>query len=76
MDLIFQNADRTYTLVDYKSDSDCVPERYYTQQTCYRQAASALLGVPAENIKPKLYYLRSAKSIDISEETKSLNFEF
>ena len=76
MDLIFQNTDKTYTLVDYKSDSDCVPERYYVQQTCYRQAASALLGVPADSIKPKLYYLRSAKSIDISEETKSLNFEF
>ena len=71
MDLIFQNADNTYTLVDYKSDTDCVPERYYAQQTCYRQAAAALLAVSTADIKPVLYYLRTAESIDISAQTES-----
>ena len=58
MDLIFQSPDGSYTIVDYKTDSDFVPERYAAQQECYRKAAAALLGVKDDEVRTKLYYLR------------------
>ena len=58
MDLIFQSADGSYTIVDYKTDSDFAPERYAAQQDCYRKAASALLGVNGEAVRTELCYLR------------------
>ncbi len=64
MDLIFENADRTYTIVDYKTDSAFEPERYYAQQACYKRAAAALLHVPADRIKSVLSFLRHEKTAD------------
>ena len=58
IDLIFENPDGTYTIVDYKSDKEIDVEKYRGQQECYRKAASKLLKVPEEKISCWLYFLR------------------
>ncbi len=58
IDLIFENEDGTYTICDYKSDTEIEPEIYKKQQECYRAAASRMLGVKEEKILLNLYYLR------------------
>ena len=58
IDLIFQNADGTYTIVDYKSDKEIDPEKYRGQQDCYKKAASRMLNVSEDKISCWLYFLR------------------
>ncbi|MCQ2589317.1 MAG: UvrD-helicase domain-containing protein [Treponema sp.] len=58
IDLIFQNPDGTYTIVDYKSDNEINVEKYKGQQNCYRIAASKLLEIPEEKIDCVLYFLK------------------
>ena len=65
IDLIYQNADGTYTIVDYKSDAEIAPERYTAQQNCYRIAASKLLHIPEDKITCQLWYLRHNKAVQV-----------
>ena len=65
IDLLFENADGTYTIVDYKSDEQIRPELYAGQQNCYRTAASKLLRVPEDKITCKLWYLKHNKDVEI-----------
>ena len=67
LDLLFQNEDGTFTIVDYKTDMNLKPELYFYQQTCYRRAAADLLGVSPDQIRCYLYYLRFHKEVDITE---------
>lgn len=75
IDLIFQNEDGTYTIVDYKTNQSIVPELYYNQLACYRQAVAAMFGVPNTEIKCMLYYLRFGKAVDITEECGKVDLE-
>ena len=61
IDLIFQNADGTYTIIDYKSDKQIDVEKYRGQQECYRKAAARMLKTDENNIKCYLYFLRHDK---------------
>ena len=63
IDLLFENADGTYTIVDYKSDEQIHPELYAGQQNCYRTAASKLLGISEDKITCKLWYLKHNKEV-------------
>ena len=65
IDLIYQNADGTYTIIDYKSDGEIAPERYTAQQQCYRIAASKLLRIPEDKITCRLWYLRHNKAVEV-----------
>ena len=65
IDLIYQNADGTYTIVDYKSDAEIAPERYTAQQHCYRVAASKLLHIQEDKIICQLWYLRHNKAVEV-----------
>ena len=62
IDLIFQNADGTYTIVDYKSDKQIDVEKYRGQQECYKKAASRMLKIDEEKISCCLYFLRHDKT--------------
>ena len=68
MDLVFQNSDGTYTIVDYKTNQTMQPEIYYTQLACYRQAIASMLNTDAATIKCYLYYLRFGKEVDITAD--------
>lgn len=65
IDLVFQNDDNTYTIVDYKTNQTIEPEIYKTQLGFYRNAVSQMLGIAPETIKCYLYYLRFGKEIQI-----------
>lgn len=65
IDLVFQNDDKTYTIVDYKTNQTIEPEIYKTQLGFYRNAVSQMLGIAPETIKCYLYYLRFGKEIQI-----------
>ena len=68
IDLIFQNENGTYTLVDYKTDDKICEERYILQQTCYRIAAARLLGITTDEITCFLYFLRFGTSSELHLE--------
>ena len=61
IDLIFENPDGNYTIVDYKSDKEIDVEKYRGQQECYKKAASKLLKIPEDKISCWLYFLRHEK---------------
>lgn len=65
IDLIYQNADGTYTIVDYKSDSNIMPEKHAAQLHTYRTLASKLFRIPEEKITCKLWYLRHGKEVEV-----------
>lgn len=69
MDLIFQDSDKNFFIVDYKTDRSVKPEIYIEQLSCYRKAASEIFHVDMKNIKTFLYYLRYDKEVDISDYT-------
>ena len=58
IDLIYENADGTYTICDYKSDNEIDSEKYRGQQECYRAAAAKLLKTDEEKISLNLYFLK------------------
>ena len=65
IDLVFDNGDGTYTIIDYKTDHEIDPARYYRQQACYRKAAAYLGNVPEENVRCVLYYVRHDEFAEI-----------
>jgi len=65
IDLIYQNADGSYTIVDYKSDSNIKPEKHTAQLHTYRTLASKLFHIPEEKITCKLWYLRHGTEVEV-----------
>jgi ATP-dependent exoDNAse (exonuclease V) beta subunit len=72
IDLLFRKADGTYVIVDYKTDREMQPERYYFQLYCYRKAAAALCSVDVGLISCMLYYLRYDSSCDITGDVAKI----
>lgn len=61
MDLVFKSGGSSgyeYTIVDYKTDREQRPEKYYAQLASYRLAISQMKGVPVEKVRCVLYFLR------------------
>ena len=65
IDLLFQNADGTCTIVDYKSDSEIKPEKHAAQLRIYKAFASRFLQIPEEKIICKLWYLRHGREVEL-----------
>ncbi|MGI5097489.1 UvrD-helicase domain-containing protein [Treponema socranskii] len=72
IDLVFDNGGGTYTIVDYKTDHEIDPARYYRQQSCYRKAVAILRNVPEENVRCVLYYVRHNEFSEIPHGDFSL----
>lgn len=68
IDLLFQQADGSYTIVDYKSDKGICAGKYLAQQKCYRLAAARLLGIPEAHIHCYLFFLCYGQPVDISAQ--------
>ncbi|MGP1587574.1 MAG: UvrD-helicase domain-containing protein [Treponemataceae bacterium] len=59
IDLVFQNQNGKYIIVDYKTDQTIKPEIYNSQLACYRKAVSQMFGnIDEKEIECYLYYLR------------------
>lgn len=65
IDLIYQKADGSYQIIDYKSDSQVDVEKYRRQQDCYRVAAAKMLGVPKDKIDCKLWFMKTNQFISV-----------
>ena len=65
IDLIFENPDGTYTIVDYKSDKEIDAEKYRGQQECYRKAASRMLRMTEDKIECWLYFLKHKQAVKL-----------
>ena len=65
IDLIFQNPNGTYTIVDYKSDKEIDAEKYRAQQECYRKATSRMLGVAEDKVECWLYFLKHKQAVKL-----------
>ena len=75
IDLVFENQDGTFTIVDYKTNQKIEPEIYYNQLACYRQAVSQMMNVSCDKIKCCLYYLRFNEIRDITEQCGKVDLE-
>ena len=65
IDLIFENPDGTYTIVDYQSDKEIDAEKYRAQQECYRKAASRMLGVAEDKVECWLFFLKHKQAVKL-----------
>ena len=65
MDLIYRRRDGSYVIVDYKTDSAAVPERYAEQLRCYRTAAAEILGAAPDRISCVLFFLRDGSAVEM-----------
>jgi ATP-dependent helicase/nuclease subunit A len=71
MDLLFEDDDEV-TVVDFKTDKAENPEDHYGQLAAYCQAAGDIFNKPAS---VWLFYLRSGRAVNITEEVKALSLE-
>lgn len=69
IDLFIENDDKTFTLIDYKTDEQIHPEKYFEQQSCYKDAIEKIYGINVS--KCYLYYLRFDKKIEITAEVEN-----
>ncbi len=65
IDLIYQKADGTYQIVDYKSDNKVDEEKYLGQQNCYKMAAAKMLGLSEDKINCKLWFMKENRIVDL-----------
>lgn len=65
IDLIYQKADGSYQIVDYKSDNKVDEEKYLGQQNCYKVAAAKMLGLSEDKINCKLWFMKENRIVDL-----------
>ena len=75
IDLVFKNADGTYTIIDYKTNQTIQPEIYEAQLGCYKKVIADMLQIEPEKIRCYLYYLRFGKLVEIKNEISLKNIE-
>ena len=71
MDLLFIENNET-VVVDFKTDRIERPENHYGQLAAYYQAAGDVFGKP---VSAWLFYLRSGRAVNVTEEVKGLSME-
>ncbi len=65
IDLIYQKADGTYQIIDYKSDNKVDKEKYLGQQNCYKVAAAKMLDTTEEKVNCKLWFMKENTFVDL-----------
>lgn len=71
MDAVFQNADGSWTVLDYKTDLAERPQIYYNQLACYKKAAADLFADGDQSkVHCLLFYAESGRFCEISQEAQ------
>ena len=71
MDAIFENADGSWTVLDYKTDVKEDPAIYYNQLAAYKKTAADLFADGDGNkIHCILFYAETGRVVDISQEAQ------
>ena len=71
VDLLFEEENET-VVVDFKTDRKETPENHYGQLAAYHQAAGDIFGKP---VSVWLFYLRSGRAVDVTEEVRGVSLE-
>ena len=69
IDLLFLDEDEV-VVVDFKTDRIEQPEEHYAQLAAYCQATGDIFG---KSVSAWLYYLRSGRAVNVTEELKALS---
>ena len=73
IDLVFEDTQSVY-VVDFKTDNMEIPSEHIPQMACYYRAACDLFATPQKkNCKTLIYYLRSGRAVDVTEQAKAFN---
>ncbi len=70
IDLCYKRPDGKVVVVDYKTDEEIHPDKYYPQLACYKEACSELFGVEKSEISCHLFYLRYGQSVDVTQASE------
>lgn len=67
IDLVFQDSqdNNKFIIVDYKTDTDEIPEIHFTQLESYRLAVSKFKSTSLSNVRCFIFYLRSGNFVEI-----------
>ena len=72
IDLVFED-EKTVYVVDFKTDTQEMPNLHLSQMACYYRAASDLFAVPAnKECSIWLYYLRSGHAVEVTMQTRNI----
>jgi ATP-dependent helicase/nuclease subunit A len=72
IDLIFEDESGV-TVVDFKTDKEISPGKHIPQMACYYQAAKS---IRKKNVRILIYYLRSGKAVDLTQEAINAAVKF
>lgn len=75
IDLVFENKNSDYVIVDYKTNRNIEPKIYFGQMACYRDAIAKMLNIEKSKIKCFLFYLRYGKEFDVTQDCDSVDLE-
>ena len=67
IDLCYKMPDGRVVVVDYKTDEDIHPDKYYPQLACYKDAVSELFDTDKSKVECYLFYLRYGHSVDVTD---------
>ncbi|MCQ2585014.1 MAG: UvrD-helicase domain-containing protein [Treponema sp.] len=67
IDLCYKMPDGRVVVVDYKTDEEIHPDKYYPQLACYMDAVSELFEVDKSKVECHLFYLRYGQSVDVTD---------
>ena len=67
IDLVFQDSEdkEKFIIVDFKTDTDEIPEVHFNQLESYRLAVSKFKSTSLENVRCFLFYLRSGHFVEV-----------
>lgn len=72
IDAVFENADGSYTVLDYKTDSVPNEKIYYNQIGCYQKVAADLFTAgDVTKISCVLFFAETGEFIDITEKSRA-----
>jgi ATP-dependent helicase/nuclease subunit A len=75
IDLFFEDKNFIH-VVDFKTDSNEVPDGHIAQLACYFHAVSSLFALPAKKeCRVWLYYLRTGHAVEATKSVKNFDIE-
>lgn len=75
IDLLYERADGTLIIVDYKTDAIENPTIHLLQLAAYRRAGAIIRNTSINTVQCYLHYLRTGHTVDITTQTTTVNLE-
>lgn len=75
IDLLYEDANGTLHIVDYKTDAIENPDTHILQLAAYRRAAAHMRNKRFEDVQCYLYYLRTGTAVNVTAQTAKVDLE-